>query len=261
MKIQILTFIILICAGCVARVAVDAKTTARGVVAKDEAIASAAGRIKDNNDASPDSPQKPLIAADVDVIEAALAKLPASEVAKALASLAAERDAAKKEAALWKQKFHDAVDGVWRQVQFIGSLCLYGVAITGLVMAAFRAKAAVASGLAVMDGIRSTVTLVTLSATCFTVARFMASWWFWWACGTIVAAGVLYFGYLAIRERRGTAAANALTPIRKVLDRLYDEAAPEVKADLDRTLFDPLSEEMKKTPGAKTYIHLDRAAG
>lgn len=192
----------------------------------------------------------------------ATARATAAEVA-----LAAERDArAKAEAALKAEReeharqLKAAEDSIWRQVQFWGAAVLYLVAIAALVIGILRAKAAIASGLAIVEGIKSTASLLTLSATCFSVARFMAAWWFWWACGGVVVLFLGYLGYLAWMESKGKAARSALTPIRKALDAAYDSAdTTERQQDLQKTIFEPIAEEMKKSGAARSFLHIDRA--
>lgn len=248
-------------AGCRLRAApapkIDPSPTLAGQVEKDRTVLVEADRI----DAI-----APEARPHTDAQRAAVAAAPAADVVRLVADYVRqeERNAhelavLKKQLAAARKELAEIEASIWRKVQFYGALGLYGAAIGALVLAALRAKAAISTGMAVLDGVRSTLTLVALAATCFTVARFMAASWFWWGCAAIVVAALAYVGYLAVMERRGKAAANALTPIRKVLDRVYDEAAPATKAELDATIFTPLSDEMKAVRGAKAYIHLDRA--
>jgi len=212
------------------------------------------------DDTVKDTPQQPAVNVQTSRIREALKAAPASEIIAALEGYISENSALKKENLTLKKKVQDAADSVWRTVQLWGSGALYFVAIGALVLAAFRAKAAIATGAAIVEGIKSTMTLVTLSATCFTVARFMAAWWFWYACAGIILAFLAYVGYLAVMERKGKAAVNALTPIRKALDKAYDDAAPDVQQDLQARVFDPIAEEMKKAkPGARKFLHINRA--
>lgn len=246
--------------GCKSKPAPD-KQHARDLGHEQEAaqttIADAADVI---DDTVKDTPQQPAVNGQTSRIREALKGAPAAEIIAALEGYISENAALKKENLSLKKKVQDAADSVWRTVQLWGSGALYFVAIGALVLAAFRAKAAIATGAAIIEGIKSTMTLVTLSATCFTVARFMAAWWFWYACAGIILAFLAYVGYLAIMERKGKAALNALTPIRKALDKAYDDAAPDVQKDLQARIFDPIAEEMKTAkPGARKFLHINRA--
>jgi hypothetical protein len=180
----------------------------------------------------------------------------------------AERDQAKDElrkereakAAALQAAKDEAAGSVWKTIQFWGAAVLYAVAITSLVLAVLRAKAAITSGLDIIAGLKSTAALITLSSVCFSVARFMASGWFWWGCGGVLVLFLGYLGYLAHAERKGAAAAAVLTPIRRVLDKAYENAAPEVQADMQVRVFDPIAAEMKATKAPRRFLHLDRAA-
>lgn len=242
-------------------------TQAASVVAaqanKDETVLVASGRIEANNSAAPESPQKPLIQADVEVIRHAVASAPAADLEPILASvktLAAERDKLTKDLAAAKLAIKEAQDSIWAKVQFYGAMSLYFVAIAALVLAVFRAKAAISSGLAIMEGVKSTMTLLTIAATCFSVARYMAAWWFWYSCAGIVLIGIGYVGYLVVMERKGKAAASVVTPIRSVLDRAHEEASPEQQKWMEKHIFEPIGVAMEKSHSARSYLHLDRAA-
>lgn len=198
----------------------------------------------------------------------ALAATGRDDLLKQLGAAERERDTARQalederrrhqaELAAAKEEVRGAI---WSKIQFWGAAALYAVAIAALVLAFLRAKAALASGLDIMAGIKSTATLCTLSATCFSVARFMASTWFWWGCGGVLALFLGYLGWLAYQERKGAAAAAALRPIRRVLDRAYEQAVESgTAADMERTIFEPIATEMKALKAPRRYLHLDRA--
>ena len=193
-----------------------------------------------------------------------LAAVAKADLLKQLGAAEKERDNARRaleeERAKHKRELEEAKSSIWRDVQFYGALALYGVAILCLVLAVLRAKAAITSGLDIVAGAKSAATLLGLSATCFSVARFMAAWWFWWGCGGVIVAIIAYMGWLAYRERQGAAAAAALTPIRRALDKAYDQAVDKgTAADMDRTIFQPIAEEMKAVKAPRRYLHLDRA--
>lgn len=231
---------------------------------KDETVLGAAERIEKNNAEAPVSPQQPLIAQDVQVIKDAVAAAPALDlrpVTAAIESLSKEIASTRKENSELKAQLLEAKDSVWRQVQFWISISLYGGAVAALVLAVLRAKAAVSTGLDILGGIKSAAFLLSLSATLFSVARFVAAWWFPWACGGIVGLTLGYVGYLVWQQQRAEQFKRALKPVVATLDAQYDEASEQTRNDLDATIFAKLSEEMKKIPGAKNAIHNLRAEG
>ena len=229
---------------------------------KDEVVLEAAERIDTNNAAAPESPQKPLIDADVDVIRQAVASAPAGDLIPIIAAvqqLASERNALQADLVKVKKELREAKDSVWQRVQFWTSLALYGGAVLSLVLAILRIKAAVSTGLDIVAGAKSAAFLLSLCATLFSIARFVAAWWFPWACGGVVIATILYVGFLVWREEKAKAALRTIKPLVRTLDAAYEQAAPAVKDDLDKTIFAKLSEEMKNAPGTKAFIHQVRA--
>lgn len=229
---------------------------------KDEVVLEAAGRIDTNNEAAPESPQKPLIDADVDVIRQAVASAPAGDLIPIIAAvqqLAAERNTLHADLTKAKKELQEAKDSVWQRVQFWTSLALYGGAVLSLVLAVLRIKAAVSTGLDIVAGAKSAAFLLSLCATLFSIARFVAAWWFPWACGGVVALAVCYVGFLVWKEERAKAAIRTIKPLVRTLDAAYEAAGQSVKDDMDETIFSRLSEEMKSAPGAKAFIHQVRA--
>lgn len=231
-------------------------------VKKDQVILEAAARIDENNEAAPDSEQKPLIDSDVDVIREAIAGAPAADLVPylaALVSISAERDALKKENARLAKEVQDAKDSIWRQVRFWGTAVLYGLGVACVLLIVLRAKAAFSTGLNPLDAVKSCVMLATLAASLFATARFLSSDYFWYAIGGVLALGAGYVGYLVWSEQRAKAAVRALKPIVRALDDAYESADDAVKKDLDANVFSKLSAEMKQVPGAKSLIHSVRA--
>jgi hypothetical protein len=191
-----------------------------------------------------------------------------AQVVADLQAARAERDKAKQELQNERERnakaLQDAKDeaagSVWKTIRFWGAAVLYFVAIAALVLAVLRLKSAIATGVDIIAGMKSTGTLLTLSATCFSVARFMASDWFWYGCGGVIALFLGYLGYLAHVERKGDAALKVLTPIRRALDHAYDEATPEIQKDMQARVFNPIAEQMKAVKAPRSFLHLNRAA-
>ncbi|EIQ00854.1 hypothetical protein OpiT1DRAFT_05411 [Opitutaceae bacterium TAV1] len=173
-----------------------------------------------------------------------------------------ERDEARK--ALEKERDDHAREmeelrsGIMRRVQFCVSLGLYGAAILCLLFAFLKAKAAIASGVGIVAGIRSAAMWTGLASALFSLARVIAAWWFWWACGGVLAMVAGYVGYLVWKEQRDTAKAVALKQVVSAVDAVYDDSSGEKKDELDATLFARLTDTM--TSAAKQTIHAVRAA-
>lgn len=231
---------------------------------KDETVLGAAERIEKNNAEAPVSPQRPLIAEDVQVIRDAVATAPAADlrpVTAAIDNLSKELAGIRKENTELRAQLLEAKDSVWRQVQFWISISLYGGAVAALILAVLRAKAAVSTGLDILGGVKSAAFLLSLSATLFSVARFVAAWWFPWACGGIVALTLGYLGYLVWQQQRAEQFKRALRPVVATLDARYEEASEDARKDLDEHVFSRIGDAMRSIPGAKKAIHSLRAEG
>jgi hypothetical protein len=225
---------------------------------------AAAERIEKNNAEAPVSPQQPLIAEDVQVIKDAVATAPATDlrpVTAAIDNLSKELAGIRKENTELKRELQEAKDSIWARVQFWISISLYGGAVAALVLAVLRAKAAVSTGLDILGGVKSAAFLLSLSATLFSVARFVAAWWFPWACGGIVALTLGYLGYLVWQQQRAEQFKRALRPVVATLDARYEEASEEARKDLDEHVFSRIGDAMRSVPGAKKAIHSLRAEG
>jgi len=231
---------------------------------KDETVLGAAERIEKNNAEAPASPQQPLIAEDVQVIKDAVASAPATDlrpVTAAIENLSKEISGIRKENTELKAQLLEAKDSVWRRVQFWISISLYGGAVAALILAVLRAKAAVSTGLDIVGGIKSAAFLLSLSATLFSVARFVAAWWFPWACGGIVALTLGYVGYLVWQQQKAEQFKRALKPVVATLDARYEEASEDARRDLDENVFSRIGDAMRSVPGAKKALHELRAEG
>lgn len=231
----------------------------QGLEARDGEIADAADRIASNNAAAPDSPQKPLIAADVAVIEQALAKLPAAEIAKAIASIAAERDAAIKENAKLAAALAAERENFAKSVRKWCVVGLYLAAVVCAGLAVLRVKAALSTGLAPLAALKTAAFLGGAAASCISLAKIVGAWWVEYAAYAVAGLVVGWLGYTLWREQRLEQAQRAAKAVVKRLDAAYESSVEADKQALDAAIFDPLSADMKAIAGAKSAIHLLRA--
>jgi hypothetical protein len=233
----------------------------RDVQPRPEHVAAATSRVSAWAEGRTEEAQQQTAAAMVD------AKLFVSELAQERAArMAAEqsesrsREAAQKRIAELEEQNRKLEDSIWQRVRFWFSLCLYTAAAGCLLLAFLRIKAAMATGLNVLAAAKTAATWTGFAAALFSLSRVLAAWWFWWACGGVLALVAAYVGFLVWREQRGEAASRALQPVVATLDQLYDDASGAAKEQMDADLFAKLSEAMKQVPGAKAFIHQIRAA-
>ncbi len=136
---------------------------------------------------------------------------------------------------------------------------LYVAAVVCVGLAILRFKAALTTGLAPLAALKSGAFLLGTAGTLVTLAKLVGAWWFEYACYAVGGSILVWIGYTIWREQRLEQSARAAKVVVKQLDALYENSVKADQEALDSSLFAPLSDEMKKVPGAKAAIHLLRA--
>ncbi|TAK98909.1 MAG: hypothetical protein EPO07_11330 [Verrucomicrobia bacterium] len=125
-----------------------------------------------------------------------------------------------------------------------------------------------AVGFGQIAGARIAWPLGLMGLMCLGLAQLVSQWWFMWACGGVALAGLglvawwvwnhYHLGNLEQAvSQKATALQSTLGQVVPILDKAYDDAAPQFKDFMDTAIFQKLGTEMDSAH--KKVIHEIRA--